>query len=57
MHRGFEIVSKYEAQDIKVPYRTTQQAAGYDFDVLRTLRCPLFGGTTLLHAFKRLLAP
>lgn len=32
MKRGFEIVSKYNDQDLNVPYRTTNHAAGYDFE-------------------------
>ncbi|GAW64327.1 deoxyuridine 5-triphosphate nucleotidohydrolase [Ligilactobacillus acidipiscis DSM 15836] len=31
MKRGFEKVSSYAAQDIKLPQRATQNAAGYDF--------------------------
>jgi len=29
--RGFEIVSKYQDQDLQLPVRQTKQAAGYDF--------------------------
>ncbi|MCH4165792.1 MAG: dUTP diphosphatase [Lentilactobacillus diolivorans] len=32
MKRGFEIVSKYENKELTVPYRTTNHAAGYDFE-------------------------
>lgn len=32
MKRGFQVVSKYDNQDIHLPYRTTKQAAGYDFE-------------------------
>ncbi|MCP9332264.1 dCTP deaminase/dUTPase family protein [Lentilactobacillus hilgardii] len=32
MKRGFEIVSKYKDQKLTVPYRTTVNAAGYDFE-------------------------
>ncbi|AQW21785.1 dUTP diphosphatase [Lentilactobacillus curieae] len=32
MTRGFEIVSKYQNDGINVPYRTTENAAGYDFE-------------------------
>ncbi|ANZ64089.1 dUTP diphosphatase [Secundilactobacillus paracollinoides] len=32
MTRGFEIVSSYTDKDLRVPYRSTQQAAGYDFE-------------------------
>jgi len=29
--RGFEIVTKYENSEIKIPFRKTQLSAGYDF--------------------------
>lgn len=32
MKRGFEIVNKYQAQGLNLPYRTTTHAAGYDFE-------------------------
>ncbi|MTV82372.1 dUTP diphosphatase [Secundilactobacillus folii] len=32
MSRGFEIVSSYRNADLRLPYRTTQRAAGYDFE-------------------------
>ena len=32
MARGFEVVSKYKGQEIELPYRTTKNAAGYDFE-------------------------
>ena len=32
MTRGFEVVSSYADKDVHVPYRTTKQAAGYDFE-------------------------
>lgn len=32
MTRGFEIVSSYQDAGLKLPYRTTQRAAGYDFE-------------------------
>ncbi len=32
MQRGFEIVSKYQDKDLSLPYRTTKNAAGYDFE-------------------------
>ncbi|KRK34038.1 dCTP deaminase/dUTPase family protein [Levilactobacillus parabrevis] len=54
MHRGFEIVSKYEDQGINVPYRTTQQAAGYDFECAEDFTLPSIWRHDLLHAFKRL---
>ena len=31
MQRGFEIVSKYQGQQINLPVRMTKHAAGYDF--------------------------
>ncbi|MHA8110692.1 dCTP deaminase/dUTPase family protein [Lactobacillaceae bacterium Melli_B4] len=31
MQRGFKVVTKYENSDIQLPYRATEQAAGYDF--------------------------
>lgn len=31
MKRGFEIVSKYQGEDLTLPVRATQKAAGYDF--------------------------
>lgn len=32
MKRGFEVVSKYKQDQLNLPYRTTQNAAGYDFE-------------------------
>lgn len=32
MSRGFEIVSSYQDAHLKLPYRTTKRAAGYDFE-------------------------
>ncbi len=32
MNRGFEIVSKYADANLALPYRTTKNAAGYDFE-------------------------
>ena len=32
MKRGFEIVSKYSEKNLTLPYRTTEHAAGYDFE-------------------------
>ncbi|CAI2633737.1 hypothetical protein [Apilactobacillus apinorum] len=32
MKRGFEVVSKYKNDGINLPYRSTQQAAGYDIE-------------------------
>lgn len=32
MTRGFEVVSKYENNELHLPYRTTNHAAGYDFE-------------------------
>lgn len=32
MSRGFEIVTTYQNSGIHLPYRTTQHAAGYDFE-------------------------
>ncbi|KRM45205.1 dUTP diphosphatase [Lentilactobacillus parafarraginis DSM 18390 = JCM 14109] len=31
INRGFEIVSKYQDADLTLPFRTTKNAAGYDF--------------------------
>ncbi|WP_367295309.1 dUTP diphosphatase [Levilactobacillus yonginensis] len=54
MQRGFEIVSKYADQGLKLPYRTTQQAAGYDFECAEDFTLPSIWRHDLLHAFKRL---
>ncbi|MFC6289438.1 dCTP deaminase/dUTPase family protein [Levilactobacillus angrenensis] len=54
MQRGFEIVSKYANQGIKLPYRTTKQAAGYDFECAADFTLPSIWHHDLLHAFKRL---
>lgn len=32
MKRGFKVVTKYANEGIKLPYRTTMNAAGYDFE-------------------------
>jgi len=54
MQRGFEIVSKYADKGIKLPYRTTQQAAGYDFECAENFTLPSIWRHDLLHAFKPL---
>lgn len=40
MARGFEIVSAYTDQGLHVPYRTTKQAAGYDFEAAEDFTLP-----------------
>ncbi|KJW13169.1 dUTP diphosphatase [Levilactobacillus spicheri] len=52
--RGFEIVSKYADQGVHLPYRTTQQAAGYDFECAEDFTLPSIWRHDVLHAFKRL---
>ncbi|GEO68930.1 hypothetical protein [Levilactobacillus acidifarinae] len=54
MQRGFEIVSRYANQGLQVPYRTTQQSAGYDFECAEDFVLPSIWRHDLLHAFKRL---
>ncbi|GMA69779.1 dUTP diphosphatase [Leuconostoc litchii] len=40
MTRGFEIVSKYANENINIPQRSTQQAAGYDFEASADITLP-----------------
>lgn len=40
MARGFEIVSEYADQGLHLPYRTTKQAAGYDFEAATDFTLP-----------------
>lgn len=40
MTRGFEIVSKYQDQNLTLPYRTTVNAAGYDFESAVNMTIP-----------------
>jgi len=40
MARGFKIVSKYAAAGLHLPYRTTKQAAGYDFEAATDFTLP-----------------
>lgn len=40
MARGFEIVSQYAQAGLHVPYRTTKQAAGYDFEAAEDFTLP-----------------
>ncbi|MFB9768279.1 dUTP diphosphatase [Lactiplantibacillus modestisalitolerans] len=40
MARGFEIVSDYADQQLHLPYRTTKQAAGYDFEAATDFTLP-----------------
>lgn len=54
MKRGFEIVSRYQDQGLHLPYRTTQQAAGYDFECAEDFTLPSIWRHDVLHAFKRL---
>ena len=41
MKRGFQVVSKYKNEDIKLPIRATKNAAGYDFFAAED--CQVFG--------------
>lgn len=54
MQRGFEIVSKYADQGLRLPYRTTKQAAGYDFECAEDFTLPSIWRHDVLHAFSRL---
>lgn len=40
MKRGFEVVSKYKNDGINLPYRSTQQAAGYDIEAANDFVLP-----------------
>lgn len=40
MARGFKIVSAYANQGLHLPYRTTKQAAGYDFEAAEDFTLP-----------------
>lgn len=40
MERGFEVVSKYANEQLTLPYRTTQNAAGYDFQSAKEMIIP-----------------
>ncbi|AVK64456.1 dUTP diphosphatase [Lactobacillus sp. CBA3606] len=40
MARGFKIVQKYATQDLRLPYRTTKKAAGYDFEAAVDFKLP-----------------
>lgn len=40
MKRGFEIVSKYAKKELTLPYRTTTNAAGYDFESAEDIVIP-----------------
>jgi len=40
MSRGFEIVSKYQNDGINIPHRTTENAAGYDFESAVDFKLP-----------------
>lgn len=40
MKRGFEIVSKYSSKNLTLPYRTTNNAAGYDFESAEEIIIP-----------------
>lgn len=37
-NRGFEIVSKYEKQNINIPKRASSQSAGYDFEAANDVK-------------------
>lgn len=38
--RGFEIVSSYEEKNVQLPIRSTQHAAGYDFEAAEDIVVP-----------------
>lgn len=38
--RGFEIVSRYQNTDIRLPERKTKGSAGYDFSAAETVKIP-----------------
>ncbi|WP_283678020.1 dUTP diphosphatase [Lentilactobacillus sp. Marseille-Q4993] len=54
MHRGFEVVSKYEGKGIHLPYRSTENAAGYDFESSVDMVIPSIWKLGVMNAFKRL---
>ncbi|MBO1307759.1 dUTP diphosphatase [Enterococcus sp. 669A] len=40
--RGFEVVTKYQNQEIHLPERATKNAAGYDFEAAEDIVIPTF---------------
>ncbi|MGM0214156.1 dUTP diphosphatase [Enterococcus sp. AZ109] len=40
--RGFEIITKYQDQEIHLPKRATKNAAGYDFEAAEDIVIPTF---------------
>ncbi|MBM7544604.1 dUTP diphosphatase [Periweissella beninensis] len=55
MKRGFEIVSKYLDQNVNLPKRATNQAAGYDFEVAIDYVVPSIWKYGFLKALKTIL--
>lgn len=51
MLRGFEIVSKYQNENLTLPKRATEKAAGYDFASACDMTIPSIWKTGLMHAF------
>lgn len=47
--RGFEIVSKYENEGVKLPQRATVHAAGYDFEAAEDTVLPSIWRTLFKH--------
>ncbi|WP_412988724.1 dUTP diphosphatase [Pediococcus siamensis] len=48
MQRGFEVVTKYQNQNLNLPYRTTEHAAGYDFEAAEDFVLPSIWKTNFL---------
>lgn len=56
MKRGFEIVSKYQDEDLTLPVRATQNAAGYDFCAAKDFVLPSIWKRNflkVLHALRK----
>ena len=56
MKRGFEIVSKYQGEDLTLPVRATQNAAGYDFCAAKDFVLPSIWKRNflqILHALRK----
>ncbi|MFD1466398.1 dUTP diphosphatase [Lapidilactobacillus mulanensis] len=52
--RGFEVVSKYEGQDIVLPQRQTKNAAGYDFSAAADFVLPSIWKLNFVKLFRKI---
>ncbi len=52
--RGFKIIKAYEGKGLSLPYRSTTQAAGYDFEAAEDMVLPSFWKELIRYFFLKI---